>query len=140
ALNCIDHLGVILVTLASRKLHERNYLDANGQARIVAHERSFYDLVRLAFDQIRHYGAADPIIIIRMLDTIVQVAAAAWSQEYREVLAQHVERIAAATEARIVDAYELKAVRAHIEHAREVLSGIRSQESGIRNQESGVGR
>jgi uncharacterized membrane protein len=119
SLNCIDHIGVILGTLVTRRLPDLDRMDAEGKLRIIMHERTFNDLARLAFDQLRHFGAKDPVIVIRLLDTIAHVATVAKCVEYREVLGRHVERIAAAAEREIADPYEIEAVRGHAERARQ---------------------
>lgn len=121
AINCIDHLGVILATLVTRKTPDLDRVDASGKLRIIVHERSFHDYARLAFDQLRHYGAGDPVIVIRLLDTIKQVAAITSNPAYREVLQRQVENIAAASEHDLVDKYEIDVVQARIRGARQAL-------------------
>ena len=76
----------------------------------------------LAFDQLRHYGARDPIIVLRMLDAIMQVATVARNPAYREVLGQYVEKIASAAERGIDDPYEIEAVRARVQAAQRAVS------------------
>jgi uncharacterized membrane protein len=120
-LNCIDHLGVILTTLACRQIPDLDRIDATGRLRIIVRERTFQSLTRLAFDQLRHYGAGDPIIVIRMLDVITQVAALARNPDYRKALNEQVEHIASASEQKLSDTYEIDVVRAHISKAKEVV-------------------
>jgi uncharacterized membrane protein len=132
ALNCIDHLGAILVVLAARKYPDPGRYDARGRLRVIAHERTFHDLARLAFDQIRHYGAGDHIIVLRMIDVIAQVAAATPSPQHRAALGEQLAHIVAAAQARLTDAVELQAVNEHAQVARHALDapaqGLAAQE------------
>ncbi|MEO6458700.1 MAG: DUF2254 domain-containing protein [Chloroflexia bacterium] len=121
ALNCIDYLGAILATLGNRKLPELDRADSSGQVRLIVYERTFHDLVRLAFDQIRHYGAADPVIGIRLLDTIGHIAQVIKNPANREVLCEHIEKIVSGAERTIADPYELEVVRKHAAAAREKI-------------------
>jgi uncharacterized membrane protein len=118
AVNCIDHLGVILGTLATRQMGDQDRADPSGKVRVVVRERTFNDLARLAFDQIRHYGAKDHVIVMRMLDTIAQIASVASEPTYLAALDQQADKIAAAAERELVDQSELQGVQAHLEAVR----------------------
>jgi uncharacterized membrane protein len=121
ALNCIDHLGVILARLMERKMPPPMWADSTGNLRLTARERDFPDLVRLSFDQIRHFGAGDPIIVIRLLDSIARLATACRHSARMEILADQVAHIRASARRAIHDEHELAAVQAHIEHAQKAL-------------------
>jgi uncharacterized membrane protein len=121
ALNCIDHLGAILVMLAARKYPDQNRYDAIGHVRVVVHERTFHDLARLAYDQNRHYGAGDHVIVLRMIDVIAQVAAVTPSPEHREALREQLGHIVAGAQARITDALELRVINEHAQVAQRTL-------------------
>ncbi len=139
ALNCIDHIGVILTTLATRLMPDLDRSDANGNLRIIIRERTFHDLARLAFDQIRHFGASDPVIVIRMLDTITQVAHVTRCPEYRDALCEQVEHIAHAAEQKLSDDYELKVVRARVVTAKHALHMDEAQSTSDKQQTAMVG-
>lgn len=121
ALNCIDYLGSILSTLGNRKLPQLDRVDSSGHVRLIVYERTFHDLVRLAFDQIRHYGAADPVISIRLLDTIGHIAQIIRNPAHREVLCEHIEKIASGAERTIADPSELELVLRHATAARSKI-------------------
>jgi uncharacterized membrane protein len=121
AVNCIDHLSAILITLATRQIPDRDYYDSGGQVRIIVRERTFHDLVRLAFDQIRHYGAGDHIIVIRMLSALGRVAAVTHNPAYRDTLRETAEHIAHSANRAIADDYERRAVEEHLEEVRQLL-------------------
>jgi uncharacterized membrane protein len=128
ASNCIDHLGAILVVLAARKYPDPGHYDATGRLRVITHERTFHDLARLAFDQIRHYGAGDHIIVLRMLDAIAHVATVTANPEHRAALAEQLAHIVASAQARITDAVELRAIQ---EHAQEAQQALRAPAQGF---------
>lgn len=120
AVNCIDYLGVILITLAGRSFPALNRTDAQGNIRIIARELVFQDFVDLAFDQIRHFGGSDPAISVRLLDTIAQMAAVTRSPAHRETLARHVEQLAVAIEQKM-NPYEADALAERLRVARRAV-------------------
>jgi uncharacterized membrane protein len=123
ALNCLDHLGAILVCLADRQLPAGVGRDAQDHVRLVVHERDFADYVRLAFDQIRHYGASDHVIMVHMLDVIAQVAPVTQNPAVCDALAVYAERIAATAARRLDDPDECAAVRRHTDTTVQRLRG-----------------
>ncbi len=92
-----------------------------GELRIIAQERTFPHLVRLAFDQIRHYGAGDHVIVLRMLDKIAQTTSVTRNPAYRAALNETLAEIAASTRRQISDAHERAVVEEHIHTAQRSL-------------------
>ncbi len=121
AMNCIDHLGAILTKLAGRSMHETHRSDGADQDRLFLNKRNFHDLVRLAFDQIRHYGAGDHIVVLRLLDALMQISLAAEDASYRKALLDYVERIAATAEHQIGDPFEKQVVQVRVLDALALL-------------------
>ena len=76
ATDCIVRLGQILV--ASGRLHHprRAYRDDEGDLRLVVPYHDWDDLVGLAFDQMRQYGAGSPDILVAMISTLRTIASA----------------------------------------------------------------
>jgi uncharacterized membrane protein len=91
--------------------------------RLVVHERDFADYVRLAFDQVRHYGASDHVIMMHMLDVIAQVATVTQNSAACHALAVYAERIAATAARRLDDPDECAAVRRHTDATLQRLRG-----------------
>lgn len=75
AMLCIDRLGEVLVALGNRGTLEAVRCGDDGSVRLVLHPPSFDRLVRRAFDQIRHYGVADPLLAAHLVATLGKVAA-----------------------------------------------------------------
>lgn len=72
ALRCIDRLGEILLALGTR-YPPPGRRTREGKIHFIAKHLDFERAVRLAFDQIRHYGADNPMIVQALLDTLTKV-------------------------------------------------------------------
>ena len=57
ATQCLDHLHDLLRRMATRALVDRTARDAAGTIRVVAPQPCWDDYVRLALDEVRHWGA-----------------------------------------------------------------------------------
>jgi uncharacterized membrane protein len=75
AMQCIDRLGQILAALGASPAPALARTDDAGTLRLLAPRAPFARAVGVAFDQIRHYGAGNPAITKRLLDTIARVRA-----------------------------------------------------------------
>ena len=73
AITCLDRLGAMLCRMARRPLPDGRRYDADGRLRVVAAPIRFAELVDAAFDQIRHYGRDNLVVMGRLLDTIARV-------------------------------------------------------------------
>ncbi|KAB7624124.1 DUF2254 domain-containing protein [Alkalilimnicola sp. S0819] len=69
AMHCIDHLGQILLEIGGRT-PPRDTRTRQGKVHFIARHLSFSRAVALAFDGIRHYGAADPMVAARLHATL----------------------------------------------------------------------
>ncbi|MBA3644026.1 MAG: DUF2254 domain-containing protein [Chloroflexia bacterium] len=75
AMLCIDRLGEVLVAIGKRGSAEAVRRGDDGSVRLVLHPPIFDRLVHLAFDQIRHYGVADPALAAYLVTALGKVAA-----------------------------------------------------------------
>ena len=69
---CIDRLGQLLVRAASRD--ETDVTTGPGGGRVMLRGPSFARLTDVAFTQIRHYGAGDPLVATHLMTTLGEVA------------------------------------------------------------------
>ncbi len=122
AMNCLDHLGSVLACLAGRRMPDRDLSDAQGRVRVLVPERKFHDLVRLAFDQIRHYGAGDHVIVVRIFDTLAAIGQTTPNPIYRAALREYLEHTAAMTQTQIRDPHEQQVIVRHLARARAALA------------------
>jgi uncharacterized membrane protein len=70
---CIDRLGEMLVILAQKPINPYRIEGAPGQDRILWEHHLFERCVDISFTQIRYYGAADPIVVEHVLNTMRRV-------------------------------------------------------------------
>jgi uncharacterized membrane protein len=75
AINAIQHIGQLLLDLAWRERGDRAYTDDEGGVRLVVRRPRLDDVVGLAFDQIRHYGAGNAAVAIALIDTLAELSA-----------------------------------------------------------------
>jgi uncharacterized membrane protein len=122
AVNCIDQLGTVLSSLAQRHMPDLDLHDPTGQVRVIIHERTFPDLARLAIDQIRHYGAADHVVMIRVIDMLGTVMAIAQNPDYRAALLALLEHVGQTADRALADPQEKAAVAAHLQRARQAAA------------------
>ena len=60
--------------LAEREFPSRYWYDEDSELRIIAEPVTFERLVDIAFNQIRHYGKSDIVVMVRLLNAIAQIA------------------------------------------------------------------
>ncbi len=70
----IDRVGTTLIELEDVSGRQVACVDDDGEIRLLYPIPSYEEFARLPFDQLRHYGAADPLIVIHALQTLNQVA------------------------------------------------------------------
>ena len=70
----IDRLGTTLIDLEGISGRQVACVDDEGSIRLLYPIPTYEEFVRLPFDQLRHYGAADPRIVTHALLTLQQVA------------------------------------------------------------------
>lgn len=66
----VVHLGEALGLLGNRQMPSIYRYDSEGKLRVVAQRRDFDDLLRLAFDEIWHYGHSDPRVNRQLHQTL----------------------------------------------------------------------
>ncbi len=92
ATNCVDRLAEILVVLGNREAPDRRRTGRNGRVCFVARETTFERAADLSFDQIRHYGAGDPVFVAHLLATLGRLAVLV-PPDRRPVLVQQREAV-----------------------------------------------
>ena len=75
AMICIDRLSEVMVMLATRGKPDEVRSGEDGSVRVVLQGSPFERLVGIAFDQIRHYGASDPVLAEQMLRSLGRITA-----------------------------------------------------------------
>ncbi len=94
ASDCIVRLGQILVASGRRHQPATVHCDDDGEPRLIIPGEDWEELVGLAFNQLRQYGAGSPDIAMAMADTMRTIAIAV-PDDRRAPLLQQVELIRA---------------------------------------------
>lgn len=74
ATQCIDRLTEILAALGTREPPPRARQSPDGTMRLLMHSITFSGAVSLAFNQIRLFGAENPVIASRLLQALCELA------------------------------------------------------------------
>lgn len=74
AVQCIDRLSEILLELGTRRATDP-WRTEEGEVHYLARELTFAGAVAVSFDQVRHYGAANPVIARKLLDALAGLVA-----------------------------------------------------------------
>jgi uncharacterized membrane protein len=96
AIAVVDRLGASLALMMERPEARRVWADGSARTRLVVPSSDFAGLVDVAFNHIRQAAAKQPAVLIRLLETVGQLAGQARNDEQRKVLARHADMIAEA--------------------------------------------
>ena len=97
AMACIDRLVEVLVAAGLAGDPPRGFADLDGTVRLEVPFPGFEELVPLAFDQIRHYGATTPAVVIHLARGLSVLLATLPARRHGALRAQARELAAAAT-------------------------------------------
>lgn len=104
AMTCIDWLGAALGHIAERQFPAHQYHDENGKLRVlVANPICFAMFADAAYNEIRRYGAGAVAVMIRVLESIAEVAAHTNDAEELGVLRRHADGAVEAARPKIHD-------------------------------------
>jgi uncharacterized membrane protein len=87
ALRCIDRLSEILLLLGTRA-EPRRWRTREGRIHYVARDSTFERGASVAFGQITHFGADNPLIVWKLLDAISRLRGRVQAR-HRDVLDEH---------------------------------------------------
>jgi len=74
AIQCIDRLTEVLAALGTRRRPSEDRRSPDGAVRLLMRSTSFPRALRLAFDQIRLFGAGNPAVASRLLEALTELA------------------------------------------------------------------
>ncbi|MDQ6718698.1 MAG: DUF2254 domain-containing protein [Gemmatimonadota bacterium] len=121
AVMCVDYLTTILARLASRPIpSSRRY--ENGELRVIAIGPTFESVLDDAFDQIRCSAQGNAAIVLRMLGALHAISNLTVSHNRREVLREHVQRIAELAERTIESPHDRERVQRRLATVRDALA------------------
>ncbi len=110
ALLCIDYLGAALCKAAERDAPPSHRHDENGILRLKAEPIRFGELADAAWDEIRHYGAADPQVSTHLMDSMKTVAKRVVSEESLKVVRDQAGHLMEDCRDKLIAAHKLAAL------------------------------
>lgn len=116
AVAVIDRLSASLSKLMARTLPSGIHRDSAGRPRVLSTATSYEGLLGAAFNQIRQYGAATPIIVLHLLEAIERIAHHVVLPMQHAALCIQASAIMKAAHQRITDDFDRERIGAR--HAR----------------------
>lgn len=92
ATQALDQIGDLLVRLGLKRIEIGTYRDSGGTVRVIVPFPTWEDFLRLAFDEIRHYGA-DSVQVMRRMTALVSDLVSVLPDERRPALFHWQQRL-----------------------------------------------
>jgi uncharacterized membrane protein len=121
AIDSVDRLSASLARLADRPAIPMQHFDGDGHLRVQACPQSFPDLLEAAFNPTRQAAAGNPIVMIRMLSSLSEIARRAVDSEARDAVRRQARLINEAARRVLPRGWDRGAVT---ETYREVLQAL----------------
>jgi len=112
AIHALGHMSALLCQLAGRDLGPVLLRDEQGSVRVVLQRPDLADLLEVALTQPRRYGAADPMVLGRLVTLLRELAWSVQLAEQREAVSAQLDRLRATVTAQDFDPAE----RARLDH------------------------
>ena len=93
AVHVIGHLSVLLCRLAERNPGPEHLTDEHGRVRVIIALPALKDLLDMAMNQPRHYGAADPAVAGRLLGLLQELTWCDRRGRFRTEILDHLGRM-----------------------------------------------
>jgi uncharacterized membrane protein len=123
AIQSLEHLGVVLASLAGRRLGNQFVSDKSGVPRVFFPARDLAYFLDLAVGQIRRYGCAEPRVDRALLRVLENVVAFCVDADDRKLVAAQVQLVVEAADLSIRQQADLLPVREHAERLLRALPG-----------------
>jgi uncharacterized membrane protein len=123
SIQSLEHIGVVLATLARRQLGSQRLADASGTVRVVMPGRDLAYFLELAVGQIRRYGCAEPRVLRALLRVLSTTGGFCPDAASRELVAGQVRLVLEAAVASVRQPADLVPVRAHADQVLRQLAG-----------------
>jgi uncharacterized membrane protein len=117
---CVEHLAVLLESLAARPIPER-FLAQDGTVRLVASGRSFDVMAGLCLDQIRQSASGNAAVMLALLRAVEAAGRQTWDHARRRTLLRHATLVATLARESVTCAHDAGPVRAS---ADAVIAGL----------------
>lgn len=94
AINALGHLSALVPRLVHMTPMPRGLRGSDGQLCLVTRARHPEDDIDAALSQIRHYGAADPSVVSRFLQTVTEISTLCESPRVQRALLDQLDALA----------------------------------------------
>ena len=105
AVQALDQIGDLLLRLGRRRVEIGTFRDSQGRVRVLIPFPSWDDFLRLAFDEIRSYGATS-MQVMRRMNALIRDMLPAVPPERRAALEHWQERLGSSIDRYFVDPEE----------------------------------
>lgn len=123
AIVCIDRLSEVLIRLGTREFPALQRVSSDDSVRIQTKAPGFDELVRLAYRELRHHGAQNPAVSLRLIAALAHVAARV-PPSRRSALRVEVEETVNSAAAQLQSDYDVERVRAASDEASRLLEAL----------------
>lgn len=123
AVHAISHLSALLCAIAALPENRGGATDENGVVRLITRPQGFGELVELAVEQPRRYGAGDPRLAARLFQLLREVGYSATTDQQRAVVRSQTERLTASVQQQGYDESELLRFTRLAEEVESALGG-----------------
>ncbi|GLI27561.1 hypothetical protein ARHIZOSPH14_18030 [Agromyces rhizosphaerae] len=122
AVHALSHLSALLCAIARLDPEPAALVDEHGVPRLVHRTHDFTDLLEVALEQPRRYGAGDPVVAARMFQLLHDVALQTGAGERGEAVREQAARLVASVAAHDYDDVERARFAAAARAVDEALS------------------
>ena len=123
--DAVGHLASILTVLARRSLDPLVLSDPSGRVCVFVQQPSFPDYLESAVSQIRRYGAADPEVLLALLDLCREVAHAVVRPQDAAAVREHVQLLTGCAERSLDEPRDVRDIEDAAAAVTAVLDGAR---------------
>ena len=128
AVDAVGHLTSVLSVLVGRHVEPLVVSDGGGHVRVAVDRIPFERHLDRAIAQIRRYAAAEPDVLLALLDLCHEVGQATVAPGDASVIAEHVQLIVDAARRSVEDPADLRTVEVAASRVKATLAGARPQE------------
>lgn len=107
AVHALSHLSALLCAITALPENRGGAVDENGVVRLITRPQNFGELVELAVEQPRRYGAGDPRLASRLFQLLREVGYNARTENQRTIVRSQTERLTASVRQQDYDETEL---------------------------------
>ena len=123
AVHAVSHLSSLLCAIAALPENRGGAVDENGVVRLITRPQNFGELVELAVEQPRRYGAGDPRLAARLFQLLREVGYNARTEHQRSIVRGQTERLTASVQQQGYDEPELLRFARLAQEVESALTG-----------------